>query len=1210
MQTPSLQSKVIYGLRPEIIGNVHYISDSEIIYPVGNVLAIHNIPEQRQKLIHLSNKIKVNIMCLAPNKRYIALAEEGEKPLISIYDLQTLKRKRALGIPYETSNVHKFNCLDFTFDSTYLAAVTGGEDQTMLFYHWDKGKVESSIKVGNPHNVLIKVDLITCNSGDAGVLAVGGIYNFKFLTVADTVWRPYGFSKADNLLICSMAWISLDRLLAGTKDGRILYLENGDLKNIYKMSETLSMSLKIREEYVMQTGSTKIPLDHVDSMNWEYEIKSLMACSKGFAFGFGARTIVFFEKEEVHKYSKRNIYIIPQQPIKDEKPELYVINTINFSPNYDRLIITTGWTQIFYTFLWGADIRVQPEGQYLEVILQNLHYGPISGLTISAWKPIFMTCGEADRTVRLWNYETGNLILMKHYADDIYSIALHPIGFFCLIGFSDKLRIMSILIDDLMQMCEFPIRNCRTVEFSHGAHQFAAVNGNIVQIYNTINFCHEFVLKGHTGKVKALVWSQNDLKLLTIGSEGSVYEWDMTTGYRLIEIVFKKVQLNDAAFISDASSLYCISNDQTISEFKDGLNMFEYSLPDTKIRGMVLGKDDSCFFINCSGGAILSLKCPLQDPIEVSSVHLHCADVTKIILSYNEDCLISTGIDGSLSIWKVHNPDTKVVRIDDKMIMNRVLVYKGDMEEKKNKIIDLSFRLKELESEYTYKMRQTEVKHNDVLRELHQNYTQTIEELKDKIDTLHEERSNELNSINVEITRMKLAHEEKMKQMESNYEAKLIVEYDKYSTFEERNDQMRRDYENRLAELNKSTMEELDKTIAKFEARLEEKNLQLREIQEEMAHQARIYEKITVQIEEDADKEILELRTNYETLLYEEKQTNLKLKGEAGVMRNKFLAGQKDIEELKRQILNVQSQYDEYRKTIFDLEKDVGDLKREINERDLTINGKEQQIYDLNRTNKELEKFKFVLNYKIEELKSQIDPRDQEIRALKSKVRDMEEELVNLHKTNMNLELELGKFREKLNAAKREVKKELEHERRCQLLLRKIRMDLLDAVRLIQEPQALKTAVSNLYKKYTSSDEFLRSRKVDLEAQCEFAKQRNHLERTVESLKKQTYHKKPSKPKDDKILTENVELIAEVNVLREGLLEARKYTTELERILGLAVEETPATAKIKLKKLCEDHEKLYNEYSERMEQCERVIQTFKDELQRYLNKHQSTEQKE
>jgi len=64
----SLQTRVFYGLKTNISGNAHYVTDAEILYPVGNVLAIHNILQQQQKLIRLPDKYNVNVICISPNK--------------------------------------------------------------------------------------------------------------------------------------------------------------------------------------------------------------------------------------------------------------------------------------------------------------------------------------------------------------------------------------------------------------------------------------------------------------------------------------------------------------------------------------------------------------------------------------------------------------------------------------------------------------------------------------------------------------------------------------------------------------------------------------------------------------------------------------------------------------------------------------------------------------------------------------------------------------------------------------------------------------------------------------------------------------------------------------------------------------------------------------------------------------------------------------
>ena len=57
--------------------------------------------------------------------------------------------------------------------------------------------------------------------------------------------------------------------------------------------------------------------------------------------------------------------------------------------------------------------------------------------------------------------------------------------------------------------------------------------------------------------------------------------------------------------------------------------------------------------------------------------------------------------------------------------------------------------------------------------------------------------------------------------------------------------------------------------------------------QDETRQQLREYEETKKQIEEDADREILDIKNKYERRLREEKEANLRLKGETGIMRKK-----------------------------------------------------------------------------------------------------------------------------------------------------------------------------------------------------------------------------------------------------------------------------------------------------------------------------------
>lgn len=68
-----------------------------------------------------------------------------------------------------------------------------------------------------------------------------------------------------------------------------------------------------------------------------------------------------------------------------------------------------------------------------------------------------------DRSVKIWNYETDEVELAQSFEDDVYGVSLHPTGLYTVIGFSDKLRFMTIMIDEIVSTKEFNIRSCRYI---------------------------------------------------------------------------------------------------------------------------------------------------------------------------------------------------------------------------------------------------------------------------------------------------------------------------------------------------------------------------------------------------------------------------------------------------------------------------------------------------------------------------------------------------------------------------------------------------------------------------------------------------------------------------------------------------------------------------------------------------------------------------
>ena len=117
-------------------------------------------------------------------------------------------------------------------------------------------------------------------------------------------------------------------------------------------------------------------------------------------------------------------------------------------------------------------------------------------------------------------------------------------------------------------------------------------------------------------------------------------------------------------------------------------------------------------------------------------------------------------------------------------------------------------------------------------------------------------------------------------------------------------------------------------------------------------------------------------------------------------------------------------------------------------------------------------------------------------------------------------------------------------------------MDLHNTVGLIQEPAKLKESVVSLYQTYFKIDEESLSKgtgQFDGDAQDEYARQREHLERNVTALKKKLKKESEIHKSDNvRVMQENVTLIKEINELRKELKIARSTVHDLETLMVIA----------------------------------------------------------
>ncbi|XP_028666683.1 cilia- and flagella-associated protein 57 [Erpetoichthys calabaricus] len=1188
------QSFHIFGLRAGVTNNVCYNDEQTIIFPSGNNCVRYNVDQKWQKFIPGSEKSQgIIALAISPNRRYLAVSERGDRGTITVYDLQHDQSKKRKVLSAGDAPVQEFLCMAFSPDSKYLIGQAGAPDWNLFYWMWEKQKVMAAVKSTNPANPVYQISF---NPRDNTQVCVTGSGVFKLFRYTEGSLKQTNAQRLDAQNYLSHAWVTDDRIIVGTDNGRLLLFEGGDLR---------------WETHVVPKPSTR---DSDRSLPSKGEIEQSIAApritavatySKGFACSAGLGTVCVFEKtEEKDNYRRAREIQIPQdqhsyEPSNAEHQEIL---TLCISPSEETLLASTDHCQLYSIALSSAEIK--GEQAQFEFLSYCFHSGVITGLDGCIRKPLIATC-SLDRSVRIWNFETRSLELYKEFQEEAYSVALHPSGLYVLVGFLDKLRLMNLLIDDIRIFKEFTVRGCRECSFSHGGHLFAAVNGNVIHIYSTTTFENILNLKGHNGKVRSVVWSPDDSRLVSCGMDGAVYEWNTLTGKRESECVLKSCSYTGITMSPDAKAIFAVGSDLTLKEIADSQILREIQ-SDVSYTSIVMSHSGRMLFVGTSAGTIRSMKYPLPIQKEWNECYGHAAPITKMTITYDDQFLLTVSEDGCLLIWKIIDKEGRGLKSEKEVTYaEEILITKSDLEEKNQIMLELKTRVEELKMENEYQLRLKDMNYNEKIKELTEKFIQEMEALKTKSQVLKSEMEKQQLKYTQEMVDLIEKQSKEQQDLESANNQKLMLEYEKYQELQTKSQRMQEEYEKQLHELEESKSLALEDLTEYYETKIQEKQTTLEQCQDESRQQVREFEETIKQVEEDGDREMLDIKTKFESQVKEEKKANLLLKGETGIMKKKLSSLQKDIEDRNFEIEKLKLEQQKLQEVIKSLEKDITGLKKEIQERDETIQDKEKRIYDLKKKNQELEKFKFVLDYKIKELKKQIEPRENEIKEMKEQIQEMEEELERFHSKNTQLELNITELQQKLKATNKEKQKEMQRVRDVEALVKRFKTDLHNCVGFIQEPKKLKDTICELYDRYVHQSDVVEIVGVDADIQREFARQREHLERSVGSLQKKLVKDTDiHRAENIRIMQENVSLIKEINDLRRELKMVRSSAHDQER------------AKISRKQFSSDLKgsSLDNHISPVVarinfeEEAERIMDLQKLEIQRLRDQIQAQEQ--
>uniref|UniRef100_A0A1Q3G5C9 Putative golgin subfamily protein n=1 Tax=Culex tarsalis TaxID=7177 RepID=A0A1Q3G5C9_CULTA len=1181
----SIEPKNVFGLRTDILGNVHFTVKQEIIYPVAGVLAIHNFSTNKQKFLRFPENYHPERIVISPDRKFIAVSEKSadNKSLINIYEIATLRKRKTLQLPPDCPNTQIGN-ICFTFDSRGIAVLSVEPDAFLSIFSFDKNE---SLIIGRASNSSQQgqATILSCNPSDATIVAVGGYCMLKIMNKTDKGFGQIGTIKGDNLQVTSITWLTSEALAAGTAETELIIVESGELK--FKLRgdeiERIDLSAETESELSSTPSGSELNKDNRD-------VLCLTQFDKGFLYSIH-NAVHVFEKTSNYTFIKKSVIRIPVTLYEEQS---YKIMNVAVNAEQDTIVVATKHSQIYIGMLFVPETLKISELVFRH-LGESLHVSGIVGLSVCSWKPMIMTASK-DLTIRLWNYQSMKVELVKKFQIEIGVIALHPSGFFAAVGFIDLLRLMQIQLDDLKVTKAFNFPNCTQLKFSNLGHLLAAAHGKIISLICIFTFEVVQTLKGHNGTILSLSWSTDDAILASGGNDGAIYKWNVVTGERMEEIVQKGIHYRSLALTSDAHSVFAITNTGLIREMCKSDILREFKIPElTPLTDIALSRSDAIMFVGTEKGHLYNVD---GSNGNCSNIRFFNTKITKICITYNDCTLVTAADDGTLIVWKILNNEGKTApQAPELGGCTDILIARQELVDKNESVRTLETRIQQQIMEFQYKMKQGDAFHSEQMRDIHRDYCAAIEELKKKNEEMEMAHLEEFNLMTANIAQAKEEHQKELMDVEAQFHEKIIMEYDKLTNMKQRMDQMREDYEVRLrrsAGCLQDTIESLD---ADHKKQLNDKQEIINGLLREMERKRMEFDEYCKQVDVDNDRIKVELQLSYEKKLQEEEENCMKWRGEAGVLKKKFSTLSREAESYRKEIETLQYQHGKFQQAIRQHQKDIEDLKRELSDREAIIKDKERKLHEMSKKNGELEKYKQVQTHKINELKSQIEPKEREIKEKKEVICEMEKKLEELQQNNKQLALQLQELRDKYYGADLELRKERNKFRSSRHQYQQVCREIYNVAGLIQKPDELKRGIKELCHRYSDDKELQKSLALDEDVQNEFLRQREHLEKLTKNAKLKGNQKKDT-GETLKLMKENMELLGELNKLRELLNEKQRACTRMEALLGLSSKAiSPREAKLKLEKAVADKDELEARHREQVAKLQEVVKALSNENQ-------------
>lgn len=738
-----------------------------LLYVAGHNIIKHKIKENSQEFIYgQQNYFKISCLSLCTGGTTLAVAELGDKPIIYLYETVTMRKKKFL-----FSNDLLFMNADYKAvkykrnDNNFLFAILESDQKTTLcVWNTSTSLIVESLELGESE-IFSSWDFSFNNSSNFVVVGNNFANVYKFdnhkITHSVNLLDSIESQVVSRQFVSAQVCKATDDIFIRNRENMIfVFTFDGKLKWFFKSIDDLAFIIPMSDGYLSMTERFSLCRHTIASKIQEANPRRSLSKN---IFDVEADVMNDLQNENLQT-TKLNVFqklfndnnlakdennteesdleiegltgnvlneVLTLKPPKDFKEG--ELDAFIYNPEIEKAMVITTGRQI-YTLNFESQEKIS-----WSVIVDNSHTSRITSMDIALKKPFIVTSGM-DKTVKVWNYETNKIETEWSMTEEPQIVGIHPSGLFVVIGFSDRLIVMTIYPDAIGNkrkvIREIQVKNLKEFKFTNGGDKLAVASGipQIITLYKFLTmeaFAH-LTFKGHTGKISGIHFSEDDTIMYTCASDGMVYQWNLIEGQRL-EVVTKGSPIAQMAVKRDPMTFYlATADDKSIIEFNEkhkkkintGIN-FSQIIISKNYRSiftggaaanadMMLGiADDTSKMLNtatptrnlnplkstvvgnaknndlsalatgtnnCQLGVIRYYK-NLANFETYDSIQAHSVKgISRLMLTPNEKFLISSGNDGVICIFDIKENDLRLTG-DVFTFSEEILASRSEIEE-------------------------------------------------------------------------------------------------------------------------------------------------------------------------------------------------------------------------------------------------------------------------------------------------------------------------------------------------------------------------------------------------------------------------------------------------------------------------------------------------------------------------------------------------